>query len=699
MRGLAGLVALLGALAAPLASRAEPVRAAHLEAELVAQAPGVAPGGTVWLAVRQRIDKGWHTYWRNPGDAGEPTKLTWTLPAGWRAGEIAWPAPRRLPVGPLMDYGYEGEVLLPVLLTAPADARPGQAVPLKVHAQFLVCAETCVPAEADLSLTLAVTAAAPPPSNPAIAQALAAVPRRGDLHAVFQRGPKGVALAVTGPALRAADKAGAYFYPYLSSVISHAAPQAIERGAEGLTLTLTPGGDFAKGASPAGLAGVLAVAGKAYEIDAQPGAPPPGALGLGPPSPAGPAAGGALSLLPAALLAFVGGLILNLMPCVFPILAMKAAALAGHAREAAGARRQGLAFGAGVLMTFLALAGTLIVLKAAGTAVGWGFQLQSPQVVAALALLMLAVAMNLSGVFQAGTSLQGAGQGLASRRGLMGAFLTGMLSVVVAAPCTAPFMGPAVGWAFTQGPAAALFVFTGLALGFSAPFVLVAFAPGLIARLPRPGPWMDALKHLLAFPMYAAAGWLAWVLTVQAGAGALALLLGCAVALALAAWLLGQAQRRGGRSLGVAAAVLGLAAAGAAVLAPYGAPAVGSEAAPAVGGEAYSPQRLADLRAQGRVVLVDYTAAWCVSCQVNDRLALSTPRVTGAFKASGAVLLKADWTRRDATISADLARFGRAGVPLYLVYPADGGAPAILPSILTEGIVLRALDVATHAKG
>jgi thiol:disulfide interchange protein DsbD len=702
MRRAAGLAAGLTAALAAASAQAAPVDTGHLTAELVAQTKGVAPGQTVWLAVRQKIEKGWHTYWRNPGDAGEPTQLAWTLPSGWKAGEIAWPAPQRLPVGPLMDYGYQGEVLLPVPLTAPPTARPGEQVPIRVQANFLVCAETCVPATASLELSLPVTAGAPPQdgrNGPLIARSLAAVPRAAGLEAAFETRPAGVALAVTGAPLKDADKADAYFYPYASTAIAHARPQAIEQGPEGLTLTLAPGAAFAKGA-PQRLDGVLALDGRAYEISAAPGPAPPGASGLGPPAPRRTAGAAALGLLPAAALAFLGGLILNLMPCVFPVLAMKAAALAGHAGEHAAARRQGLAFAAGVIVTFLSLAALLIALKAAGAAVGWGFQLQSPPVVAVLALLMLAVALDLSGVFQVGAGLQGVGQGLASRRGLAGAFFTGALAVVVAAPCTAPLMGPAVGWALTQPAATGLAVFLALATGFALPFVLVAYTPALIARMPRPGPWMSDLKTLLAFPMYGAAAWLAWVLTVQAGAGALALLLGAAVAVGLAAWLAGWSQRRraagrSGLALGVSAAALAALALGAALFAPYGSAGAGPTSRSLTAGlaaEAYSPGRLSELRGQGRAVFVDYTAAWCVSCQVNETVALSTRRVAEAFHDHDVAYLRADWTRRDPQIAADLARFGRAGVPLYLVYPAAGGPPEVLPSILTEGTVLKALQ-------
>jgi len=451
---------------------------------------------------------------------------------------------------------------------------------------------------------------------------------------------------------------------------------------------------------------VLAVDGQAYEIAAAPGAPPPGAAGLGPPAPK--AAGASLGLLSAAVFAFLGGLILNLMPCVFPVLAMKAASLAAHGgRETALARRHGLAFGAGVLITFLALAGLLIGLKAAGQAIGWGFQLQSPPVVAALALLMLAIALDLSGVYEVGTSLQGMGSGLAGRGGIVGDVFTGALAVVVAAPCTAPFMGAAVGWALTQPPAAALTVFLALAVGFALPMVLIAVWPGLLKRLPKPGPWMDVFRRVLAFPMYGAAAWLVWVLTLQAGAAALARILIAAIVLAFAAWLAGAAQRRaaaGGRplALGGAAAVLAVAALAGVIWPAYAeTPAAGGTATAAAAeadSEAYSPERLAALRAEGRPVFVNYTAAWCVSCQVNDRVVISTRAVVDAMKQKRVAYLKADWTKRDPVIAAELARFGRAGVPLYLVYGADGGQPVILPAILTQGAVLGALDAAATGR-
>lgn len=704
-KGLAAGVIGLLALAAP--ALAAPVETGHLQAELVAESQGIAPGQTIHVALRQKIMKGWHTYWRNPGDSGEATQIAWTLPQGWKAGEIVWAPPSLQPTGPLMNYGYTGEVLLPVALTAPASATPGQTVTLKAAASFLVCEQICVPEDAVLTLDLPVVAA-PAASNPTwsapIAAALAATPRPADLAATFMRDGETVKLAVTGAPLKGAEMAGAYFFPYAGTVVEHAKPQGVERGAEGLTLSLSPGYAFKPGGTPPErLDGVLSVAGKVYEIDAAQGPLAPGAAGLGPPPLKAVPQGPGLGLPLAMVFAFLGGLILNLMPCVFPVLAMKAASLAGHGDEHAAARRQGLAFLAGVMTTFLALAGALIALQSAGAAIGWGFQLQSPPVVAVLALLMLAVALNLSGVFEIGTSVQGAGAGLASRAGLTGAFFTGALAVVVAAPCTAPFMAPALGWALTQSPVAALAVFAALGLGFGAPFTAAAFAPALLNRLPRPGPWMEGFRRLLAFPMYGAAAWLVWVLSVQSGSTGLARLLGVSVILAFGAWSAGVAQHRsasGGKALVprlAALVAIGFALA-AAVWPAYDDPqAAATDAAPAtavVPYEAYSPERLAALRAEGKPVFVNYTAAWCVTCQVNEKVALSTQGVADALRRTGAVYLKADWTRKDADIAAELAAHGRAGVPLYLVYPAGGGEPAVLPQLLTEGIIAKALGKA-----
>ena len=703
------LLSALFALIFSGAALAQPVNTGHLTAELVSSTQGVAPGQTIQIALRQTIQKDWHTYWRNAGDSGEATRIKWTLPSGWTVSDFTWPTPHRLPVGPLVNYGYEGEVLMPMALTAPADAKPGQTITLRAAAAFLVCADVCIPEDAALTLQLPVTAA-PAPTDPKwggkIAEVLATAPRPAGLTGAFEKQGEVVKLAITGAALKGVDLAGAYFYPFSGTVIDHAKPQAVERGPDGLTLTLTPGYDFQDAKPPATLAGVLALEGKAFEITAASGSLPTGASGLGPPPMklAVPAGAASLGLASAVLFALIGGLILNLMPCVFPVLAMKAASLAGHGADAAAARRQGLAFGVGVVLTFLTLAGLLIALRSAGAAVGWGFQLQDPPVVAALALLMLAVGLNLSGVFEVGTSLQGVGSGLAARGGLAGTFFTGVLAVVVAAPCTAPFMGPALGWALTQPAAASLLVFLALGIGFAAPFVAVTFAPGLLARLPRPGPWMDVFRRALAFPMYGAVAWLVWVLTVQVGPDAVPRILAAAILLAFAAWIFGLAQHRAAQGQRAAAltAMAGLLAvvamAGGVVWPRY---ALAGDTEAGVEGakldyETYSPARLTALQAEGRPVLVNYTAAWCVSCQVNDRVALSTKAVSEALARNNAVYLKADWTKRDPEIAAELARFGRAGVPLYLVYGAGGGEPAILPALLTPGLVVKALDAAAR---
>ncbi len=702
-RLFAAAFALAATLFAP-GARAASDTTPHVVARLVAQTTGAAPGSTVYVAVILDAGSGWHTYWRNPGDAGEATRIAWSLPGGWRAGDIVWPAPHRLPVGPIMNYGYEGRALLPVPIEVPAGAKAGQAATLTAAVDYLVCAQVCVPGSARLSLALPVVAGVPaadPRWGPVLASALADAPKPGGLLATFHPAPGKLTLAVSGEALAGGAPSDVYFYPYDDQLIDHGKPQSVERGPRGLTLTMTQGAAFGAGHAPAQASGVLVVDAKAYEVTATQGPPPAGAAGLGTLTPQRPAASLGLPLAVAS--ALLGGLILNLMPCVFPILSIKAAALTGHA--GGGARTQGLAFMAGVLITFLALAGVLIAARAAGSAIGWGFQLQSPWVVAVLALVMLGAALNLSGLFEVGASVQGLGAGLAARGETLGSVLTGVLAVVVAAPCTAPFMGPALGFALTQPPAVALAVFAALGLGFAAPFTLIAFSPALMRRLPRPGAWMDGLKKALAFPMYAAAAWLTWVLAQQTDPAGLARLLAAAVVLAFAAWLFGLAQRR--RALGGRGVVLALAAAAALSLsvgavaagryAPPQAAQAGTPAAAAAGalvGAPWSPEALASLHAAGRPVLVNFTAAWCVTCQVNERVAFSSPEVAAAQRRAGGAYLVADWTNRNAAIAKALADQGRIGVPLYLLYPKGAGAPKVLPQLLTPAILVRAFEEA-----
>jgi thiol:disulfide interchange protein DsbD len=700
-------------LALLAAGRAEAAMtdAGQVQLELVAAAASIAPGQTLYVAVHEKILPGWHTYWRNPGDAGEAPKLDWTLPAGWKTGDVVWPAPKRLPVGPLMDYGYENEVYLPVPVTAPVSAPIGKPATLKAAVSILVCKDVCVPEDATVRLDLPVSAGPAPASNPAIAAALAAAPKGPPLQAAMSYQGGVIRLAVLDGALHGPAVRDAYFYPYSSSVIDQPKPQAVERGPGGLTLTLQPGAAFKTGPSPASLDGVLEADGKPYQVHARRGPLPTAAAGLGPIASSGSGSGseegggiGALAL--AAGAAFLGGIVLNLMPCVFPILSMKALGLAAHAGEARRSRAHGLAFLAGVLITFVALAAVLITAKAAGAAVGWGFQLQSPAVVATLSLVMLLIGLNLSGLYEAGLSLQSAAA-QAGGSGLLGSLLTGALAVVVAAPCTAPFMAGAIAYALTQPEALALVVFAALGLGFAAPFTLIAMAPRLLGRLPRPGPWMEGLKKILAFPMYGAAAWLLYVLTLQAGTTAMAALLASGVVLALAAWLYGAGQRArmGGRRPLMAWGFSALAAIAAVACAVGGvqagaAPISTASAASSASGlpeEPYSTDRLAALQAQGRPVFVDFTAAWCITCQVNEKTSLTSPAVLNAFKNTHAVYLKADWTRRDPEIAETLAAHGRAGVPLYLVYGKGGGDPQTLPQILTSGTVIAALNKAAGA--
>jgi len=697
------LILLITAFTSMTPVSATPVQRPHIEAELRPEKSSLRPGEPLTVALRLKMENRWHTYWKNPGDSGLPTRITWTLPQGFSAGPIQWPAPRRINVGPLTNFGYEGEIFLLTDLQVPAGVAAGTAVPITAKADWLVCEEICIPGDATFSVMLPVSnepAAADPKWTKAIERTREQLPRplEGWNVEAYLRGDD-LVLRLSSAQARVTRIHNLTLFPDQDGWIENASPQRMIRTAGGYELRVASSPALRSKSGPLtglivaepGLARGVAAAvvevpvestsALADEILEQPALSPFADLGL----------------LAALGLALLGGVILNLMPCVFPVFSIKVLSFVEQARgNPARLRAHGLAFAAGVLVSFWVVAGVLLALRAQGEALGWGYQLQSPSVVAALALLFFVLALNLSGLFEVGTSLQSLAAKLRLRNDYADSALSGLLATLVATPCTAPFMGAALGFALTQPAIEAMLVFSALALGMSSPYLLLCFWPALISRIPRPGRWMETLRQVFAFPLFLTVVWLAWVLGKQAGVDAVARLLAGLTLIAAALWMVGRwrgSTETGKRAAAIVALVL--AVAGCVFAWP------GNKTDEAVAKEISGPWKpwsadaLASARAKGRAVFVDFTAAWCVTCQVNKRLVLESDALHARFEERNVVRLRADWTNQDAQISAALRDLGRIGVPVYAVYAAGGNAaPILLPELLTQERVLRAIDEA-----
>lgn len=751
------LLALVPLARAQDGARTGAQRVDAVTAELVADRAAAPAGGRILLGLRLAHDTAWHTYWRNSGDSGLPTTVEPRGPAGSVFGPLRWPAPMRLWVGPLANYGYEGEVVLPFEVQLPSEL-PASPVRFEVFAQWLVCKDVCIPGEARLALELPRAAAGEAPARSAQAALFDAMalripdPNRAARASLHSRDRGGVSLVLAEQGLPFGQQsASAEFFPYSAGVIAPPAVQKWLRTAQGWRMDL----DLVDGVVvPDRLQGLLWVDGKPLEVHARRDASPApeGTLVFATAGPAAgnaaaeaskePRAGGLLqqgratgsvaagaaapmspgvsadnatgALLVSLALGLLGGVLLNLMPCVFPVIGLKVLGFAQSSADDVAGRRAmrkgGLAFAGGVLVCFWLLGGLMLALRAAGDAIGWGFQLQSAGFVAALALLFVLIGLNFSGVFEIGlglTRLAGVGSGSVGTAppGWLSSFGSGVLAAVVATPCTAPFMGSALGLTLTQPAWEALSVFTAIGLGMALPYALLGLFPGWIKALPRPGRWMQTLRQLLAFPMYASAAWLAWVLVQQAGPDALLRLLLAAVAVGAGAWAWGRfsVPPRARPALAwtaVAVCVAGIVAllepltrdeaSGSLMGAAAASRDTGLTADPAAWAT-WSPERVSAALAAGKPVFVDFTAAWCVTCQANKRLVLDRDVVSAAFERAGVVRLRADWTRRDPQIAAELARHGRNGVPLYLLM-RPGSSPVLLSEILTVPAVLQALE-------
>ncbi|GAA4417388.1 protein-disulfide reductase DsbD family protein [Acidovorax lacteus] len=677
----------------------------YVRAELVALAPqGVGPGQPLWLGLQITHQPEWHTYWKNPGDSGLPIVLEWALPAGLDAGDIAWPVPKRFPIGSLMNYGYEGTVLLPVPVTVASGFSPGplaRELPIRLRASWLVCRKECIPEEGEFALSLPVQGSTALHAA-AFEAAWAAAPKAHSADGLEARVDNGSTLALTVPGLPAAWRGQTLeLFAETAGVIETAATptQGWKDGVWTATLPLSA----QRSAAPEPLPVVLALQGQGLraELPVQGGWPPMAAAATISPAleealranaaqaAMAQTAASSASLWVALAGALLGGLILNLMPCVFPVLAIKLVGFAQHAHAPRARRLGGLAYTAGVVVSFLALGALLLALRAAGEAVGWGFQLQSPAVVAALAVLFTVIGLNLAGVFEFGHVLPSSVASLQARHPVADSFLTGVLAVAVASPCTAPFMGASLGLAATLPAVQALAVFGALGLGLALPYLLASWVPAVANALPRPGAWMDVLRRAMAFPMFATVVWLVWVLGQQSGIDGAGALLALLVAVAMLVWALTLAGRTrwliGSLAL---LALLGVLAGGlgAQIVRPAEAtaptPAVAAEGTlPAATWTPWTPGRPEALLAAGQPVFIDFTAAWCVTCQYNKKTTLADERVMATFREANVALLRADWTRRDPAITAALAALGRNGVPVY-VFQRPGQAPVVLSEVL-----------------
>jgi thiol:disulfide interchange protein DsbD len=684
----------------------------NVKARLVSEVSAVGPGQVFWVALELDIRDGWHTYWRNPGDSGQATSLEWHLPSGFTAGDIVWTTPHRFEVPPLVNYGYARHAVHLVQITAPKDLKPGNTAPLAAAASWLVCADVCIPENAQLQLTLPTSAQAGP-IDPTAAALFGAA--RSELPSAQ---PASSTARIQGDRLileLGADWGATLsqiksltFFPYAEGSIEYAAPQILTRSDASLELSMKIGYQPPAAGAVRGILVATEQNGAASEsvpIEIAADFSGAGAASVKAAPRFAPAAPRVLqpepvhSLPVLMLLAALGGLILNLMPCVFPVLSIKAIHVVEQAKKhPAAVRIKGLVFAAGVISSMLCLAAILLALRAGGEEIGWGFQLQSPLFVTLMVYLLLAVGLNLSGVFEVGGGLAGIGDGLTHGDGYRASFFTGLLTTLVATPCTAPFMAPALGAALTQSPMNALFIFAALGAGLSLPFVLLSFAPWMRRVLPKPGAWMDTLKQIFAFPIYASAAWLLWVLSHETSSFGLGAALAGTVLIGLAAWAYQKSHASSGSGR-----VPGLLTAGIALLIALLLPvrfADVAAAAPGVSGSAqeadqwqpYSAAKVAELTATGRPLLVNFTASWCLTCLLNERNAFSDPAVQEIFRDKKVTLMKGDWTNRDPAITHALAEFGRAGVPLYVVYNATPGStePLVLPQILTASVVANA---------
>ena len=747
------LISAIAAMTAVLCSAwlsAAPIKTEHAEVELIAEKTALVVGEKNVIGLSIKHAPHWHTYWKNPGDSGYPTKITWDVPSGYGVGEFDWPTPKRLATGPIVNFGYEGDVLLPVTISVPLAAKVGESVTLKGKAEWLVCKDVCIPEEGDVSVTLQVATSNAASANSAkFVAARAAMP--GDASAW-----KATLYAAANPArdawLDLVAPAGAASLTALdvfpvTEQVNDPSVQQVYRTAQGyavklklvdgvklperMPIVLAASGSVGAKGEIAGTT-LATVSNTAFTL-------PAGATALAGPTAANDSSSNALTFWSALLLAFLGGMVLNLMPCVFPVLSLKILSFAKYGgsnssapsplrgegrgegdggminklgslsqqpplpnplpqgergleqanREKTLAMRQhGIYYAVGVVLSFLALAGVMLALKSAGSAIGWGFQLQNPGVVWVLAVIFFLIGLNLMGAFEVGQLAPSSLLSMQAKHPGVDAFFSGVLAVIAASPCTAPFMGAALGFALTQSAAAALAVFAALGIGMALPYVLLAWFPKWLDKLPRPGQWMVTFKQLLAFPMFLTVVWLVWVISLQAGADGAAIGLLGLVGLAFAAWLIGS-MKSGVRWAGVAAAVFAMALAW-----PTSEPVQATTATTAKTSKAnwqpWDPAAVAKLNADGKPVFVDFTAAWCVSCQANKRLVLTRAEIENLFEQKNVTLMRADWTNRDERITQALAAMNRSGVPVYVLH-APNKAPKLLPELLTTGIVKDAL--------
>ena len=638
---------------------------AHVAIRLVAESDRPAPGRTVSLAFAATPEKGWHAYWKNPGDAGIETQLTWTLPAGVTAGALRYPVPQRLLIAGLMNYVYEGAYTEFVDLTLPAGLAPGTRLPISVKAVYLVCTEEiCVPESQTLETMLVVGDGTIDPARRAQFDGWRqALPKPLGSSATYAFADKRFRLSVPFPA--GAEARDVYFYPLAGGAIDYAAPQTVSRDGDRLTVETAAPMNPASGR----IEGVLATGGgRGLLLAAAPGAIPS----------ATPDAGQWSGALLAFAGAVLGGLLLNVMPCVFPILSLKALSLARAGGTEREARHEALAYAAGVILVCVALGALLLGLRAAGSNAGWAFQLQDPRVIGVLLLLVLGIALNLAGLFELPTPR------FAGSSGATGAFATGALAAFVATPCTGPFMGAALGAALVLPTAAALLVFAGLGLGIALPFLAIGFFPALRRRLPKPGAWMERLRRILSIPMFLTALALAWVLGRQAGVDGMTIGLAAALLAALGLWWTGRRQAGGReRQWWPALPALALALAAVVVVRPEAAAARETVS----GTEPFSEARLAALQAEGRPVFAYFTADWCLTCKVNEKTAIETAAVADAFGKGKVAMLVGDWTDGDPVLGRFIEAHNRAGVPLYLWYAKGSTEPRVLPQILTKSML------------